>query len=118
MDCMDEKINSKEVLNSFLARCYWLETKMEQTREWFAYLEVKSEEAKQVLFQLTKDSDNHKQMFRKLFSHIKGFDLEKTLSELSLQADNYSFKKKSMRKYFRKSMNLRKKQLFYFLEIY
>jgi putative immunity protein/bacteriocin len=91
---MDGKISTFDQLKSFLARAYWLETKMEQAKDWYAFLEVKSDEAKQVLFQLTNDSDNHKVALQKLISNIKDFDLEKTLTDLALQNEPVHYKGK------------------------
>ena len=91
---MDGKICTFDQLKSFLARAYWLETKMEQAKDWYAFLEVKSDEAKQLLFQLTNDSDNHKVVLQKLISNIKDFDLEKTLSDLALQNEPVNYKGK------------------------
>ena len=91
---MDGKIATVEQLKSFLGRAYWLETKMERAKDWYAYLEVKSEDARQALFEITKDSDNHKEVLLKIISNIKDFNLEKTLSDLSLKDDPVDFKGK------------------------
>jgi rubrerythrin len=106
---MEGNIDTQEVLNSFLARSYWLEIKMEQTKEWFAYLDVKSEDAKQVLFQITKDSDNHKHVLKKLFLNINDFNLENMLSELSLDVENYSFRNKINEEIFQEIFECEKK---------
>lgn len=111
---MDRKIDSEEQLKSFLARSYWLETKMEQTKEWIAFLEVKSDKAKDVLFQIIRDSDYHKEMLKKLFSKIKGFNLHRTLADLDLDEEKTIFKNKWMRRYFRRFM-LQKKRYLKFL---
>ena len=91
---MDGKISTFDQLKSFLARAYWLETKMEQAKDWYAFLEVKSDDAKQVLFQLTNDSDNHRMVLQRLISNIKDFDLEKTLTDLALQNEQVNYKGK------------------------
>jgi len=91
---MARKIDSEEQLKSFLARSYWLETKMEQAKEWIAFLEVKSDKAKDVLFQITRDSSSYKEMLTKLFSKINGFDLHKTLYDLDLNKEIIIFKSK------------------------
>lgn len=35
---MDGRIDTVEQLKSFLGRAYWLETKMERAKDWYAYL--------------------------------------------------------------------------------
>lgn len=55
---------------------------------------MKSEDAREALFEITKDSDNHKEVLRKIISNIKDFNLEKTLSDLSLKDVTVDFKGK------------------------
>lgn len=91
MEKMDEQINTFDALKSFLARAYWIETIAEQTAQWYGYLKVKTDIAKETLFELTIDSDNHKTTILELIRNIKGFDLAETLNELNLDKPQVDF---------------------------
>ena len=91
---MDNLIDRIDVLKSFLARAYWFEIKMEQTKEWLGFLNAQSEECKEALFQITRDSDNHKNVLEQLFLDIDDFNVKKTIIELNLNQEETIYNNK------------------------
>lgn len=87
------KICSIEELSSLLSRAYWVETQLEQSMQWEAYMTVK-EKFRDPLFKISHDSEKHKTMVKKICENIDGMDLEKSLKEAGLNKKEFDFKGK------------------------
>ena len=63
---MERKIDNIDELKSFLTRAYWIESQFENSMLWMGYIEVKDNELKDILFQMTRDSENHKNTLKNM----------------------------------------------------
>ena len=91
---MEISIDTIEVLKMLLTRAYLLEKQQEQSNQWLAYLSVKNEESKNILFKLLIDSEKNKTLLKHIISHIKDFDLSQSLNEFSLNEKYLEFNRK------------------------
>jgi hypothetical protein len=83
-----------------LTRAYWLEKQQEQSDQWLAYLSVKNEESKNVLFKISIDSEKHKTMLKNIISNIKDFDLNESLKEYSLDEKHLNINRREDKEIF------------------
>jgi hypothetical protein len=77
------KIDDVGELNQILARVYWVESQLELTLEWEAYIVVK-DKYRDILFTISHDSAAHKTLVIKMGETLEGIDIEdaaKTLDE-------------------------------------
>jgi hypothetical protein len=74
------QIKDLDELSSILGRAYWVESQLELSLEWEAYMIVK-DKYRDILFTISHDSETHKSLLKRLFSQIKGFDLEETMMD-------------------------------------
>ena len=88
---MEGKISSADVLKSLLAKAFWVESRLEHTPQWSGYIKIQDSQAKDVLFQISLESENHKSKLKEIISNIKDFNLEETLNDLNLEKPEYSF---------------------------
>jgi rubrerythrin len=65
------KITMKNEFLSLLGKAYWLETQFENIMQWQAYMTVKNESYRDVLFQLSHDSEKHKGILLQLITHFE-----------------------------------------------
>lgn len=74
------KIATRDEFLSLLGKAYWLETQFENIMQWQAYMTIKKDSYRNVLFQLSHDSEKHKDILTQL---IKNFEdvTTKTLEE-------------------------------------
>jgi hypothetical protein len=77
---MTIKISTIDELNSVLGRAYFVESQLELSIQWEAYMVVKNK-YRDVLFTISHDSEIHKSMLKKMFAKIEGMDLEEALKE-------------------------------------
>lgn len=77
---MDIQIADIEELSSFIGRAYWLESQMELILELEAYMVV-PENFRDVLFQISHDSTEHKVILKKLATNLDGLDLNKSIEK-------------------------------------
>ena len=91
MGVMDKTINTYEILKSLLAKAFWVESQMEHTSEWLGYLEVEEHAAKDVLFQISNESVQHKTKVLEVINNFKNFNVDETIKELNLETPNINF---------------------------
>lgn len=92
---MVERIDTFDELKTLLTKAYWIEKKLEESAQWYGYLQRKSNHAKDILFQITQDADNHKSVLLELIHSISDFDLNASLQELHLDEPHYHFEQKN-----------------------
>ncbi|MEF8836085.1 MAG: hypothetical protein V5A76_08020, partial [Candidatus Thermoplasmatota archaeon] len=76
-----------------LARAYWIESEFENVVQWEAYASV-DDKYKDLLFELSHESEGHKADLKELISNIKGLDF-KTVKEDSRARDKAQFEKQT-----------------------
>lgn len=76
------KITTLNEFLSLLGKAYWLETQFENIMQWQAYMTVKNNSYRNVLFQLSHDSEKHKGIIIQLITHFKDVS-SKTLEDHS-----------------------------------
>ncbi|MFO7793210.1 MAG: hypothetical protein R6W73_09595 [Candidatus Saliniplasma sp.] len=86
-------IKNIDELESLLARAYWIEDEFEGVTQWDAYTSV-DEKYKDILFELSHESEGHKSDLKRLISNLKGMDLE-SVKQNSRTRDSVKFKKHS-----------------------
>lgn len=64
------RITTKDEFLSLLGKAYWLETQFENIMQWQAYMTIKNDSYRNVLFQLSHDSEKHKEILIKLISNF------------------------------------------------
>lgn len=74
------KITTNDEFLSLLGKAFWLETQFENIMQWQAYLTIKKEIYRNVLFQLSHDSEKHKRILTELITHFEDVTT-KTLEE-------------------------------------
>jgi len=77
---MEIKIKDLDELSSILGRAYWVESQLELSTQWEAYMIV-GEKYRDVLFSISHDSETHKSLLKKLFSKIEGLVLEEATKD-------------------------------------
>lgn len=77
---MTIKISTIDELSSVLGRAYFVESQLELSIQWEAYMIVKNK-YRDVLFTISHDSEIHKSMLKKMFDKIEGMDLDDALKE-------------------------------------
>ena len=77
---MKIQISTIDELSSILGRAYFVETQLELSIQWEAYMVVKNK-YRDVLFTISHDSEIHKSLVKKMFDKIEGMDLEVALKE-------------------------------------
>jgi hypothetical protein len=82
----DFKITTQDEFVSLLGKAYWLETHFENIMQWQAYMTVKDDSYRNVLFTLSHDSEKHKGIIIQLISNFEGIST-KTLEEHSGMKD-------------------------------
>jgi len=91
---MEGKILSLDILKSLLAKAFWVESRLENSPQWLGYIKIQDAQAKNVLFQISLESENHKSKLKEIISKIRDFDLEETLKDLNLEKPEYNFDRK------------------------
>ncbi len=86
-------IEDIDELESLLARAYWIESEFEEVTQWEAYASV-DDKYKDLLFELSHDSEGHKRELKSLISKLEGLDLE-TIKQNTRARDNVEFKKQT-----------------------
>jgi hypothetical protein len=76
------KITTKEEFLSLLGKAYWLETQFENIMQWQAYMTIKKDSYRNVLFQLSHDSEKHKGILTQLITNFEDITT-KTLEDHS-----------------------------------
>jgi rubrerythrin len=76
------KISMKTEFLSLLGKAYWLESQFENIMQWQAYMTIKNDSYRNVLFQLSHDSEKHKGILLQLITHFENVT-NKTLEEHS-----------------------------------
>jgi hypothetical protein len=76
------KITMRNEFLSLLGKAYWLETQFENIMQWQAYMSVKNDSYRNMLFQLSHDSEKHKEIIVQLITHFEDVSTE-TLDEHS-----------------------------------
>jgi hypothetical protein len=76
----DFKITRLDEFLSLLGKAYWLETQFENIMQWQAYMTVKNDSYRNVLFQLSHDSEKHKGILTQLITNFNDVTT-KTLEE-------------------------------------
>jgi hypothetical protein len=64
------KITLRNEFLSLLGKAYWLESQFENIMQWQAYMSVKNDSYRNVLFQLSHDSEKHKGIILQLITHF------------------------------------------------
>jgi hypothetical protein len=77
---MKIQIATIDELSSVLGRAYFVETQLELSIQWEAYMIVKNK-YRDVLFTISHDSEIHKSLLKKMFDKIEGMDLAEALKE-------------------------------------
>ena len=85
------KIASFDELKSLLGKAYWLESQLELAMQWEAYMVFKKDEFREALFQISHDSENHKQILNNIFSKIEGLTPEEALEYVQLKGKEFDF---------------------------
>jgi hypothetical protein len=85
----DIEINDPEELMALLARAYWMEAELEVSTEWEAYIET-WKGYKEILFQITHDSEQHKLYLKKVIRNVDGMDIQAHLEGKSKK--NFDFR--------------------------
>jgi rubrerythrin len=70
------KITMRNEFLSLLGKAYWLETQFENIMQWQAYMSVKNDSYRNVLFQLSHDSEKHKGILVQLITHFEDVTTE------------------------------------------
>lgn len=65
------KITLRNEFLSLLGKAYWLESQFENIMQWQAYMSVKNDAYRDVLFQLSHDSEKHKGIILQLITHFE-----------------------------------------------
>ncbi len=86
-------IESIDELESLLARAYWIESEFEEVTQWEAYASV-DDKYRNLLFELSHDSEDHKRELKNLISNLEGLDLE-TIKQDIRARNNVGFKKRT-----------------------
>ncbi len=86
-------IDDIDELETLLARAYWIESEFENVVQWEAYSSV-DDKYKDLLFELSHESEEHKADLKELISNIEGLDLE-TINQDSRAHDSVEFKKQT-----------------------
>jgi rubrerythrin len=76
------KITMRTEFLSLLGKAFWLEAQFENVMQWQAYMTVKNDSYRNVLFQLSHDSEKHKGIILQLITHFEDVT-SKTLEEHS-----------------------------------
>lgn len=84
---MTVQISSLEELCSILGRAYWVESQLELSIQWEAYMVVKNK-YRDVLFTISHESEIHKSLVKKMASKIEGFVLEEAIREFKEKVFN------------------------------
>jgi hypothetical protein len=77
---MKIQIATIDELSSVLGRAYFVESQLELSVQWEAYMIVKNK-YRDVLFTISHDSEIHKSLLKKMFDKIEGMDLAEALKE-------------------------------------
>ncbi len=64
------RINTRDEFLSLLGKAYWLETQFENIMQWQAYMTIKKDTYRTVLFQLSHDSEKHKGILTQLITNF------------------------------------------------
>ena len=67
----DFKITMRNEFLSLLGKAYWLESQFENIMQWQAYMSIKNDSYRNVLFQLSHDSEKHKGVLLQLITHFE-----------------------------------------------
>ncbi len=94
MSCEEIKISTADELISLFGKAYWVETQFELSTQWAAYISVKEQKYRDVIFKLSHDSEKHKMILEEFFSNIEGLDPEKALENAGLKQEEFDFKRK------------------------
>ncbi len=86
-------IEDIDELESLLARAYWIESEFEELTQWEAYASV-DDKYKDLIFELSHDSERHKRQLKSLISNLEGLDME-TIKQNTRVRDNVEFKKQT-----------------------
>ncbi|MFW5945795.1 MAG: hypothetical protein ACOCSJ_02920 [Candidatus Natronoplasma sp.] len=89
----DITIESIDELESLLARAYWIESEFEEVTQWEAYASI-DDKYKDLLFELSHDSEGHKRELKNLISNLDGLDVETTKKDTRARND-VEFKKQT-----------------------
>jgi hypothetical protein len=85
------KIKNSEELFSLIGKAYWVETQLELSAQWDAYLVVKEQKHRDIIFRISHDSEAHKSIVKLIANHLEGLDLTKTVEEM--KDPGYNFRK-------------------------
>lgn len=86
---MAVKIVNVDELGALLGKVYWVESQLELSSQWEAYMEPKMEKYREIIFQISHDSEGHKSMLKKTCSNIEGIDIIKAAKEIKDKEFNF-----------------------------
>ena len=90
----DFKITSRDEFLLFLGKAYWLETQFENIMQWEAYMTVKKDIYRNVLFQLSHDSEKHKEILKKFVTNLNDINTKKLKEQAGMMKKEFNFKGK------------------------
>jgi hypothetical protein len=88
------KIATQDEFLSLFGKAYWLETQFENIMQWQAYMSVKNDNYRNVLFQLSHDSSKHKGILTKLIKNLKDVTIKKLEDHAGMTEKEFDFKGK------------------------
>lgn len=88
---MKIEIRTIDELNSLFGKAYWIESQMELTSQWEAYIIARKEEIRNILFKISHDSESHRIFLKRMASKIEGLEIEKAAKAVKL--DKFDFKR-------------------------
>ncbi len=86
-------ISTIDELKLLLEKTYWIETKLENSSQWTAYIRVEDQKVRDVIYKISHDSEKHKTILKGIYSNIEGVDPEKAMKDAELDME-FDFKNK------------------------
>jgi hypothetical protein len=115
---MEGKITSFDMLKALLAKAFWVESRLEHASQWSGYMQVQESQAKDVLFQISNESEYHKARLKEINNKIKDFEVHETLNDLHLGEPEFNFERKLDPEIFQKIMETERFALEIYTKIY
>ncbi|MFO7991196.1 MAG: hypothetical protein R6U61_02750 [Thermoplasmata archaeon] len=75
-------IDDIDEVASLLSRAYWFEEEFEQTTQWDGYYSM-DEKYRDLIFQLSHESEGHKRQIKKIIKNLEGIELEDIMKDAS-----------------------------------
>jgi hypothetical protein len=88
------KITTQDEFLSLLGKAYWLETQFENVMQWQAYMTVKNENYRSVLFTLSHDSEKHKQIITQFVENMEGITTKMLEEHAGMKEKEFDLKGK------------------------